>query len=259
MRSRRPRSAPPKTKPIASSGRIVPSRSGSSTAEEAAALPLRKEPARVRAAPADRRSRISICRRAAARTSRGPGRSASSRSAAGRSCAAALASSSSAADRALIRFREWRDSLSAATRHLSVTPPELASAIERLQGDAKSQQRTLRGLQEQLAVHEGRALVVTRRARGERDRDRRSARGLGRGRAEGDGRRRHRCEAPSAAVALFSQTQPGAGRRRARRREPGRCRSGAQGADRPLRRQGRRKAGDGAGRRARRGYGRARR
>jgi alanyl-tRNA synthetase len=53
----------------------------------------------------------------------------------------------------------WRDALSAATRHLSVTPPDLAPAIERLQGDAKSQQRTLRALQEQLAVHEARTLV----------------------------------------------------------------------------------------------------
>ena len=59
--------------------------------------------------------------------------------------------------RALARFREWRDALSAATRHLSVTPGELAAAIERLQGDAKSQQRTLRALQEQLAVHEARS------------------------------------------------------------------------------------------------------
>jgi alanyl-tRNA synthetase len=61
--------------------------------------------------------------------------------------------------RALARFREWRDALSAATRHLSVTPPDLAAAIERLQGDAKSQQRAMRTLQEQLAAHEGRALA----------------------------------------------------------------------------------------------------
>jgi alanyl-tRNA synthetase len=62
--------------------------------------------------------------------------------------------------RALTRFREWRDALSAATRHLSVTPAELAAAIERLQGDARTQQRTLRALQEQVAVHEARALVA---------------------------------------------------------------------------------------------------
>ena len=48
---------------------------------------------------------------------------------------------------------------SAATRHLSVTPPDLAAAIERLQADAKSQQRAMRTLQEQLAAHEGRALA----------------------------------------------------------------------------------------------------
>jgi alanyl-tRNA synthetase len=62
--------------------------------------------------------------------------------------------------RTLARVREWRDALSAATRHLSVTAPDLAPAIDRLQADARAQQRTLRALQEQLAVHEARALVA---------------------------------------------------------------------------------------------------
>jgi len=107
----------------------------------------------------------------------------------------------------LARFREWRDALAAATRHLSVTPPDLALAIERLQGDAKAQQRTMRGLQEQLAAHEGRALV----ARAER-----AANGLVVVDAlEGWDAASLKtlavaatAEAPTAAVALFSRTAP---------------------------------------------------
>ena len=65
--------------------------------------------------------------------------------------------------RALHRFRDWRTVLSTMTRSLSVTPGDLPATIERLQADAKTTQRTLRSVQEQLAAHEGRALV----ARGE--------------------------------------------------------------------------------------------
>ena len=61
--------------------------------------------------------------------------------------------------RALARFREWRSAMSDATRVLSVTPAELSVGIERLQADSKQQQRTIRGLHEQLAAHEGRLLV----------------------------------------------------------------------------------------------------
>jgi len=70
--------------------------------------------------------------------------------------------------RVMHRFREWRDALAAVTRHLSVPPSELAAGVERLQADAKGLQRTMRGLQEQLALHEARALV----ARGDRVGDR---------------------------------------------------------------------------------------
>jgi alanyl-tRNA synthetase len=109
--------------------------------------------------------------------------------------------------RALARFREWRDALAAATRHLSVTPPDLAQAIERLQGDAKAQQRTMRSLEEQLAAHEGRALVV---------RAERTAKGLAIADAL-DGwdaaslktlAVAATVEAPAAAVVLFSRTAP---------------------------------------------------
>jgi alanyl-tRNA synthetase len=66
--------------------------------------------------------------------------------------------------RTLRRFELWRDALSATQRHLSVAPEELGAAVERLQGDNKLLQRTLRAAQEKLAVHEASALV----ARGER-------------------------------------------------------------------------------------------
>ena len=63
-------------------------------------------------------------------------------------------------DRALRRFRSWRDALSATQRHLSVAPNEMAGAVERLQGDMKSLQRNMKGLQEKLAVHEAAALLT---------------------------------------------------------------------------------------------------
>jgi alanyl-tRNA synthetase len=66
--------------------------------------------------------------------------------------------------RALARFRAWRDAFAATQRFLSVSPQELSAGIERLQAESKTLQRTIRGLQEQLAIHEAHALV----ARGER-------------------------------------------------------------------------------------------
>jgi alanyl-tRNA synthetase len=62
--------------------------------------------------------------------------------------------------RALARFEQSRDVLAAVTRALSVTPAELAATIERLQSDLKAAQRLQRGLQEQLAAHEGRELLA---------------------------------------------------------------------------------------------------
>jgi alanyl-tRNA synthetase len=63
--------------------------------------------------------------------------------------------------RALRRFRQWRDGFAATQRHLSVAPEELAGAIERMQAEAKSQQRASRQLQEQLARHEAADLLTT--------------------------------------------------------------------------------------------------
>ena len=63
-------------------------------------------------------------------------------------------------DRALQRFRVWRGALAAIQKHLSVPPIDMSSSIERLQEDAKSVQRTVRGFQEKLAIHEAHALLA---------------------------------------------------------------------------------------------------
>jgi alanyl-tRNA synthetase len=66
------------------------------------------------------------------------------------------------------RFDVWRDALAATMKHLSVAPDELAAGVERLQGEGKTLQRALRVANDKLAVHEARALV----ARGTRVGDR---------------------------------------------------------------------------------------
>ena len=63
-------------------------------------------------------------------------------------------------NRALQRFRLWRDSLGAMQKHLSVPPIEMAASIERMQDEAKGLQRAIRGFQERLAVHEASALLA---------------------------------------------------------------------------------------------------
>ena len=70
--------------------------------------------------------------------------------------------------RALERFRLWRDSMAATQRHLSVAPEEMAAAIERMQADAKTQQKTLRGMQEKLATHEAQGLIAQGARAGDR-------------------------------------------------------------------------------------------
>ena len=62
--------------------------------------------------------------------------------------------------RALALVREWREALSATNRALSVSPGELAPAIERLQAENKMLSRSGRTLQEQLAGHVARELVA---------------------------------------------------------------------------------------------------
>jgi alanyl-tRNA synthetase len=62
--------------------------------------------------------------------------------------------------RAVERFRLWRDALATMQQHLSVAPAEMPAAIERMQEDAKALQRTIRAFQEKLAAHEAGALLA---------------------------------------------------------------------------------------------------
>ena len=71
-------------------------------------------------------------------------------------------------ERALARFRTWRGAFAATLRHLSVSPDELAASVERLQNDARGLQRTISGLQEKLARHEAGALVERGETRSDR-------------------------------------------------------------------------------------------
>jgi alanyl-tRNA synthetase len=109
--------------------------------------------------------------------------------------------------RALTRFRDWRDALAATTRHLSVQAPELASAVEKLQNDAKALQKTIRAQQEQLAQHEARALITRATPVGERRVLVESPDGF-----DAVGLKTLASAAttanPSLAVALFTRTQP---------------------------------------------------
>ena len=61
--------------------------------------------------------------------------------------------------RALTRFGEWRDALAATTQRLSVPAADLAAAVEKLQLETKAQQKAMRAQQERLARHEARSLV----------------------------------------------------------------------------------------------------
>jgi alanyl-tRNA synthetase len=109
--------------------------------------------------------------------------------------------------RALARFREWRDILTSMTRALSVTPTELPGSFERLQADVKAAQRASRMFQEQLAAHEGRALLT----RGEANADRLVVVEVVEG-WDAQGLKALAAAAalaqPKAAVALFSRTSP---------------------------------------------------
>jgi alanyl-tRNA synthetase len=61
--------------------------------------------------------------------------------------------------RALRSFRSQRDTVTAAVRSLSVLPEELPSAIERMQSESKELRRTIKTLQEALASHEAARLL----------------------------------------------------------------------------------------------------
>jgi alanyl-tRNA synthetase len=61
--------------------------------------------------------------------------------------------------RALARFHELRAAVAGAVRHLSVTVPELPQALERLQSDLKEHRQRLAAARERLAEHDARALA----------------------------------------------------------------------------------------------------
>lgn len=62
--------------------------------------------------------------------------------------------------RALQRFRLWRDALAAVQKHLSVPPIEMAASIERMQDESKALQRRIPAFQEKLAAHEAATLLA---------------------------------------------------------------------------------------------------
>ena len=128
------------------------------TAEEAAALPLRKEPARggtlrlVEVADFDlsacggthvaRTGAIGIIAVTAWERFRGGTRL-----------------TFVCGGRALRTFRGWRDAVAGSIRTLSVLPAELPSAVERLQGESKDLRKTVSRLHQELASHEVARLV----------------------------------------------------------------------------------------------------
>lgn len=62
--------------------------------------------------------------------------------------------------RAVASHRRWRDVVSGLVRHLTVAPHEILAAVERLQADGRANQKALRQLREAMAVHEAGTLAA---------------------------------------------------------------------------------------------------
>jgi alanyl-tRNA synthetase len=62
--------------------------------------------------------------------------------------------------RALAAFRTYRDAIAGSMRWLSVLPAELPVAVERMQAEGKELRKTIKGLQESLATHEAARLLA---------------------------------------------------------------------------------------------------
>ena len=129
------------------------------TAEEAARLPLRKEP--------QRGGRLRLIEIADADVSACGGTHVARTGAVGVIAVSAwekfrggLRVEFLCGGRALARFRLLRDAVAGSIRTLSVAPEELPDAIARAQGEQKNLRRAMRGLTEQLAVHEAARLVA---------------------------------------------------------------------------------------------------
>ena len=65
--------------------------------------------------------------------------------------------------RALERFRRMRDTVAAGVRLLSVAPEELGASVDRLLADGREQKRVLDGLRRELAQHRAAALAQSAR------------------------------------------------------------------------------------------------
>ena len=63
-------------------------------------------------------------------------------------------------NRALAALRVYRDAVVGSVRTLSVVPADLPSAVERVQVESRDLRKQIRGLQDQLAVHEGARLAA---------------------------------------------------------------------------------------------------
>ncbi len=85
------------------------------------------------------------------------------------------------------RFDLWRDALAATMKHLSVAPDELAAGVERLQGEGKTLQRALAAGKRQAGRLRGARTGRARHARGSPPGDCRGAARPGCGGVEGDG------------------------------------------------------------------------
>ena len=228
------RSRRPKTMRIASSGRIGRSTIRFATAEEAAAMGMRKESARTGTlrlidvqeydlsacggTHVERTGAIGViaiggCGEVQGRIAR--------RIPVRRPRAAAVPGLAGA--------------LSAVQKHLSVPPIEMAASIERMQEDAKAVQRNVRGFQEKLAAHEAHALL----AKGSPVI--RSDRGLGCAGDQGDRRCDHR-GGSTCSGRVVHHRDAGASRDRARRIIDDRCGRDVEAAGGEVWREGRREA-----------------
>ena len=63
--------------------------------------------------------------------------------------------------RALAKFRSMRDALAGAVRALSVLPHELSDAVEKLQADARERQKSLTSLQQDLARYRAEEFIAS--------------------------------------------------------------------------------------------------
>jgi alanyl-tRNA synthetase len=108
--------------------------------------------------------------------------------------------------RALRSLRTFRDAVAGCIHYISVAPPDLPAAVERLQADAKDQRKTVKELQERLAGFEASALAA---AAEEVAGARQVVQAVeGREQAGLKAMAAAICSAPGYRVALFSATSP---------------------------------------------------